>query len=232
MTSSLTGSTYDTSLACDRPRLTPPLVADSYERIIARLKDKSNILSCWATSPYFFPRQDLDGTQTYGDSLQHMTAVMMRLFEQKAIRRTAFKQFFLPIKRLDKEIYDTILYGIDRFLKTDYLASIYILTLQLEDLLRALLVINGGNDSEHTRHGYTKKPLGRVLRELQPTLPPSLYHYLLWILKDQDGFNLRNSIAHGFFKISNARPLFAVTLIHLLCILTAIINHEQQKRPL
>lgn len=231
MSISLTLNIAETALVCDRPRLSPILSTNNYDHIITTLKSKPDMLTYLATSPYFFPQHDQYGINTYNESLQHLTTVMMRLFEQKAIRQAAFKHFFLPIKRLDAEIYDTLLYGTERFLKDDYLASIYILTLQLEDLLRALLVAYGGSSTEHTKHGSTKKPLGRVLRELQTWLPPSLHDYIVWILKDQGGFNLRNSIAHGFFKISNARPLFGVTLIHLLCILTATIDHEQQKRP-
>jgi hypothetical protein len=231
MTDALICNTFGAALVCDRPRLSPSLSAENYGRIVANFKSSSNPLDYLATSPYFFPHIDKYGDHTYHELLEHLKQVMTSLFEQGALRRVAFKRFFLPIRKLDSEIYDTLLYGIDCFIRGDHLASIYILTLQLEDLLRALLTIYGGNDHEQTRHGTTKKPLGRVLRELQPSLPPSFHDYLLWILKDQGGFNLRNSIAHGFFKISNARPLFVMTLIHLLCIITALISQAQQKRP-
>lgn len=211
----------------DRPRLNPPLARENYTRILAATRGSGTHLLHWlAISPYFLPVNQYGSEDYYQEFICHLSELFPLITTERAITHDTFELFFNPIYRIDAEIYATIMHGIRFYLREDHLAAIYILTLQLEDLLRIILHRNGGSPHETTRNGLEKKPLGRVMSELKPALPPSVYAYVMWLLKDKGGLNLRNAVAHGFFKSADAKPIHAVTLVHLLCVLTVHLKTD------
>jgi hypothetical protein len=216
----------------DKARLSPSLTERHYKRIIeATTGSGKHILHWFAISPYFFPANQYNTPDYYETFVRHISQLIPLLIEQRTITIQTFDDFFEPIKEIDTDVHATLVYGSSLYLRHDYLSAIYILTLQLEDLLRLVLLLHNGEVYEQTRNGKEKRPLGRVMRELQQHLPPSVYQYAMWLLKDREGLRLRDTVAHGGFKASNAQPMYAITLIHLLCITTVLIEHEIRKSP-
>lgn len=217
----------------DKPRLSPSLAQHNYQRIIEATKGSGiHVLRWLAISPYFFPTNQYDDPEYYQNFIEHMSQLIPLLIEQHTLNFTVFQEFFSPIATIDPLIQETIVYGVGLYFNKEYLGCIYILTLQLEDALRILLELHHGDIYEITRNGREKRPLGRVMRDLKPILPGGVYYYAMWLLKDKAGLRLRDTVAHGLFKTNKARPLYATTLIHLLCILNVLIEHEQQQQQL
>ncbi len=131
------------------------------------------------------------------------------------------KKFFSKLQIIDKDTYETVLEGLDSYFNNDYFHAAYVLTLQLEDFLRQLLAVFGGQTTVAEAGAFREKTLGSILTELKPYVSESVYHYISWVMEEYRGFNLRNNIAHGFFKKKHASPVYSTAILHIFCLLIA-----------
>ncbi|HUV42994.1 MAG TPA: DUF4209 domain-containing protein [Patescibacteria group bacterium] len=165
-------------------------------------------------------------------ALKWLTGFLAELIKEGKVSLTDFQKFFSKLQVVDKDTYETVLVGLDSYFKGDHFHAAYVLTLQLEDFLRYLLAVFGGQTTVPEAGAFREKTLGSVLVELKPYFSDLVYHYISWVTEDYRGFNLRNNIAHGFFKKKHANPIYSTAILHIFCLLIANtkISVKEQKK--
>jgi hypothetical protein len=165
-------------------------------------------------------------------ALRWLTGFLAELIKEKRVSLRDFQKFFAKIQIVDKDTHETVLEGLDSYFKGDHFHAAYVLTLQLEDFLRYLLAVFGGQTTIPKAGAFREKTLGSVLVELKPYVSELVYHYISWVMEDYRGFNLRNNIAHGFFKKKHASPIYSTAVLHIFCLLIANtkISVKEQKQ--
>ncbi|MDO8658423.1 MAG: DUF4209 domain-containing protein [Candidatus Levybacteria bacterium] len=154
-------------------------------------------------------------------ALQWLTGFLGELVKDKKVSFDDFKKFFSKIEVIDHDTYETVMEGLKSFFDGDHFRASCILAPQLEDFLRQLLAIFGGQTTVPEAGAFREKTLGSVLSELKPTISEPVYYYISWVMQDYRGFNLRNNVAHGFFKKKHGTPLHSTALLHIFCLLIA-----------
>lgn len=164
-------------------------------------------------------------------ALDWLTGFLDELIKEKKVSVDDFKKFFSMLKTIDEETYETIIEGLDSYFKGDHFHAAYVLTLQLEDFLRQLLAVFGGETTIPEAGAFREKTLGSVLRDLKQYVSEPVYRYISWVMEDYRGFNLRNDIAHGFFKKKRTHPIYSTAVLHIFCLLIANtkISVKEQK---
>lgn len=150
-----------------------------------------------------------------------LTRYLSELIEEKKVTVDDFKKFFAFLKNIDNDTYETVLIGLDSYFNDDHFRAACILTLQLEDFLRQLLSVFGGQTTVPEAGAFREKTLGSILMELKPFISDPMYYYISWVMEDYRGFNLRNNIAHGFFKKKHGSPKYSTAVLHIFCLLIA-----------
>jgi len=156
-----------------------------------------------------------------GLALNWLTGFLTELIKEDKVSLKDFQKFFAKLQFVDKDTHETVLGGLSSYFKGDHFHATYVLTLQLEDFLRSLLAIFGGQTTIPKAGAFREKMLGSVLVELKPYVSESVYHYISWVMEDYRGFNLRNNIAHGFFKKKHTSPIYSTAVLHIFCLLIA-----------
>lgn len=165
-------------------------------------------------------------------ALRWLTGFLAELIKEGKVSLEDFQKFFSKLEIIDKDTYETVLEGLNSYFKGDHFHAAYVLTLQLEDFLRYLLAVFGGQTTVPEAGAFREKTLGSVLTELKPYVSELVYHYISWVMEDYRGFNLRNNIAHGFFKKKHASPIYSTAVLHIFCLLIANtkISVKEQKQ--
>lgn len=152
-----------------------------------------------------------------------LTGCLKELIKEKKVSLDDFKKFFSKLQIVDNDTYATILEGLNSYFKEDYFHAVYILTPQLEDFLRQLLSMLGGQTTtQHIQaNAFTEKNLNRILQELRQYIPEQIFRYISWVMDDYRGYNLRYKIGHGFFKKKHANSMYPTAVLHIFCLLIA-----------
>lgn len=103
-----------------------------------------------------------------------------------------------PIFEADKR--SLISYGLTAYFRKDHIAAISVLVPQIEQALRVLLQILGVPVNKPKRDGTMQlKNLNDILREevVVKALGEDITNYLIVLLGDARGWNLRNKLCHG-----------------------------------
>ena len=116
--------------------------------------------------------------------------------------------------------------GLQAYFNDDYLTCIHLLIPQIEEAIRTLVEIAGGNVLKQARGGgYHLRTFDELLRDeiTMNSLGEDFADYFRIIFTDQRGWNLRNSVCHGMsppevFNIQTAdriiHAVLALGLIH------------------
>jgi len=165
-------------------------------------------------------------------ALRWLTGFLAELIKEEKVSLEDFQKFFARLQVVDKDTHETVLEGLDSYFRGDHFHAAYVLTLQLEDFLRYLLAVFGGQTTVPEAGAFREKTLGSVLVELKPYVSELVYHYISWVMEDYRGFNLRNNIAHGFFKKRHSSPIYSTAVLHIFCLLIANtkISVKEQKQ--
>lgn len=153
--------------------------------------------------------------------LQMLSGFLEELIADKQVVFDDFKKFFSKLDEIDHDTYESVLEGLESFFDGDHYRSVCILAPQLEDLLRRLLALFGGETTIPENGAFREKTLSSVLMELKPIITDPIYYYISWVMRDYRGFNLRNNVAHGFFKKKHGNVIYSTSLIHIFCLLIA-----------
>lgn len=154
-------------------------------------------------------------------ALHWLTVFLTELRKEKKVKPKDFKKFFSKLQAIDNDTYETVLEGLDAYFKDNHFQAAITLTLQLEDFLRQLLEVFGGQTTISKAGAFREKTLRPILMELKPYISELVYRYISWVMEDYRGFNLRNNIAHGFFKKKHASPIYSTAVLHIFCLLIA-----------
>lgn len=152
--------------------------------------------------------------------------LMERLEREKGLNAQTLGDYLAKWSLMDERHVPFLRRGIERYYADDYISALYILTPQVEGVLRSLLWQGGITVRGMTRDGagIDMDTLSALLRrgDVKQALGPGddLWRYLDIVLCAQDGLNLRNDIAHGLVKLAQATKLSCVIAIHLLLCLT------------
>ncbi|MFH1895934.1 MAG: DUF4209 domain-containing protein [bacterium] len=154
-------------------------------------------------------------------ALNWLTGFLTELIKENKVTLQDFEKFLAKIKAIDEDTHETVLEGLKSYFKGDHFHATYVLTLQLEDFLRHLLTIFGGQTTRPEAGTFREKPLRSILTELKPYLSEPIYRYISWVMVDYRGFNLRNNVAHGFLKKRQSGPVYSTATLHIFCLLIA-----------
>lgn len=165
-------------------------------------------------------------------ALDWLTGFLTELIKERKVSLGDFQKFFAKLQVIDKDTHGTVLEGLNSYFNGDHFHAVYVLTLQLEDFLRYLLAVFGGQTTIPEAGAFREKTLGSVLVELKPYISELVYRYISWVMEDYRGFNLRNNIAHGFFKKKHTNPIYSTAVLHIFCLLIANtkISVKEQKQ--
>lgn len=154
-------------------------------------------------------------------ALNWLTGFLQELIKEKKVALADFQKFFTKLQVIDADTYVTVMEGLKSYFNGDQFHAVYVLTLQLEDFLRLLLAVFGEETTIPEAGAFREKTLGSILTELKPYISEPVYHYISWVMEDYRGFNLRNNIAHGFFKKKHTNPIYSTAILHIFCLLIA-----------
>lgn len=109
------------------------------------------------------------------------------------------------------------------FFEENYLVAIHLLVPQIEDIIRVILFINGGEIRRPNQYGgYDKILLHTILENniLLSALGEDLILYLKAILTHRLGYNVRNKLCHGLLESFSS--VIALRLLHIVILLALI----------
>lgn len=155
--------------------------------------------------------------------------IMVPLFEKlmdKGLVASHILDKLLSWGYIDVENESIIKVGFERFFEKDYISSMHILVPQLESVVRkffgkigfATTVIKKGTvQQEQTFNEFLER------KDIKEAIPKEIHKYLVMLLVEQTGSNLRNKIAHGLIHPSECNIMNNVLVIHFYLLLTNFI---------
>ena len=113
------------------------------------------------------------------------------------------------------------------FFDKDYIVTIHLLIPQIEDMIRTILYLNGGDIRRPNQYGGFDKILLHMILDneiLLAALGEDLILYFKAILSHRLGYNVRNLLCHGLLDSFN--PVIALRLLHIVILLSLIKSIE------
>jgi hypothetical protein len=124
--------------------------------------------------------------------------------------------------------------GIQAYIAGDHVKATHVFVPQVEHTLRRLLTLLGVPTLRAGRNGIMQvKNLNEILREaaIQTALGEDLQLYLLTLLVDQRGQNIRNMICHGFASPVHLNQRVADRMLHVLLTLSLVREKPSPNAP-
>jgi hypothetical protein len=103
----------------------------------------------------------------------------------------------------------------------DYLGFIHVVIPQIEEALRNMVEINGGNVLKFKNDAFNLKLFDEIIRNpiVNSILGDDIQTYLRIVLSDPRGWNLRNETCHGMLEIEQFNKQSADRVLHtVLCL--------------
>ncbi len=125
----------------------------------------------------------------------------------------------------DSEMQPALEAGLSAYLRHDYISSIYVLIPQIEAAIRHLAKLVNIPLYRRGRHGdLLLRNLNDLLRDefISRILGSRMSSYLLLLLTDQRGWNLRNVVSHGLVPSTMLGRLQADRVLHALLLISII----------
>ncbi len=176
---------------------------------------------------------DLEGhfvrqvSQNLSFSALFLRAVLKDSVKNKGLSKSHILDFLKksPVFNLDRlPIIDRAL---DAYFQCDYLTFIHLIIPQIEEAIRSIVEIAGGNVLKPSRGGgYHLKTFDEILRDdiIKESLGVDFADYFRILFTDQRGWNLRNNVCHGMASPNLFNPQTSDRIIHALICLGLI--HE------
>lgn len=119
--------------------------------------------------------------------------------------------------------------GVSAYFNQDYIIAIHLLIPQIEEAIRNLIEISGGNVLRPKNGGYQLRTFDDLLRDeiIEASLGEDLAIYFRILFTDQRGWNLRNEVCHGIANPSKFDTQTADRLMHGLLTLGLLRKSEQ-----
>lgn len=177
---------------------------------------------------------DLEGhvvrqiSQNLSFSALFLRAVLIESITNKGLSKSNILDFLkkTPVLNLDRvSIIDR---AIDAYFQNDYLVFIHLIIPQIEEAIRNIVEMAGGNVLKPSRGGgYHLRTFDEILRDdiIKESLGEDFVDYFRILFTDQRGWNLRNSVCHGMASPNMFNPQTADRILHALICLGLI--HEK-----
>lgn len=171
---------------------------------------------------------DFDGRVVHRTStLMSMSPRWVRMLVEKFISTHKPTTASLVEALYESPLFDegnrkTITAGLDAYLRNDHIVACYLLTPQLERVLRNLMKLLGRNIYKPRRAGGLQlKDLHEILKDKRvlEEITPRVAKYLEVLLLDQRGWNLRHEICHGMAADDHLNAGKADRIFHALVLL-------------
>ena len=155
-----------------------------------------------------------------------LTAVIDRLREHYCVTTENVLDFLYESPVYDADRRSLIAHGLEAYERGDYISAVHVLIPQIECALRRLLKMTGQPVNKPGRAPGTMedKNLNDILREqaIQMALGEDIVRYLLTLLADKRGLNIRNRVAHGFMNKEEFTRTLADRVFHTLLVLALV----------
>jgi len=165
-----------------------------------------------------------------GESL-FLTPALRRIREKLAPDAAAILAILEESPIFDPVRHTLLSEGIEAYLSADHVKAIHVLIPEIEHALRRLLALMNVPILKAGRNGTTQaKNLNEVLREaaIQKVFGEDAQLYLLTLLADQRGQNIRNVVCHGFATPLHFNQQVADRVFHVLLTLARV---RQAREP-
>lgn len=163
----------------------------------------------------------------------NLNNLFMHFVFEEAFKRELFtkENIFEFVKKsilIEQSKYFILSKALDYFLNKEYMSFMYLIIPQIEEAVRNLQELNGGNVLIFKNGGYLVKTFDTLLREavVVETLGEDLALYYRMVFTDQKGLNLRNDLAHGIINEEKFRKQNADLVLHCLLALAMIRKNE------
>jgi hypothetical protein len=165
---------------------------------------------------------DLEGhiirhvSQNLSFSSIFLREVIVETENRLGLNSNAVIDFIKDSPIINKERLTIIKMGLDAYFDNDFVSAIHLLIPQLEDSIRNIIEITGGNVlKESRRGGFHLRTFDDILRSevIVNSLGEDFADYMRILFTDPRGWNLRNNVCHGMlapkmFNIQTADRVF------------------------
>jgi hypothetical protein len=144
---------------------------------------------------------------------------MHKLLEEEKLSVEEILQFIKESPTVEPDRYEIIRLGLEAYFKGDYIVTIHLLIPQIENAVRNLLVMHGGNVYKPNKNGGNDlKIFDVLLREpsVRNALTEEIAEYFRILFTDSKGWNLRNDVCHGMLRNVDFNFKNANRVIHAL----------------
>ncbi|MBV6420193.1 MAG: hypothetical protein DAHOPDDO_01422 [Ignavibacteriaceae bacterium] len=120
--------------------------------------------------------------------------------------------------------------GIEAYFNDDFIVAAHLLIPQIENALRMMLRLNGGDIYKPAKNGgLFLRNLDEILRSQAVTenFTERVTKYFRVLLTDQRGFNLRNDICHGIMQPDHIGFYVCDRLFHVILLLAQVRSKEE-----
>lgn len=162
------------------------------------------------------------------------SSMLLRLTLQEAIKNLglgtkSIMDFISKSPIINSERLPIIEKGVKAYFDQDYLVAIHLLIPQIEEAMRNLIEISGGNVLRPKNGGYQLRTFDDLLRDeiIEASLGEDLAIYFRILFTDQRGWNLRNEVCHGIASPNKFDTQTADRLLHGLLTLGLLRKSEQ-----
>lgn len=193
--------------------LIPQQIQDEKGRVVATIGSLEN---------------DLEGhiirqiSQSLSFSSVFIRAVLNESITNKGLSKANILDFVVKTPILNPERIPIIERALDAYFENDYLVFIHLIIPQIEEAIRNIVEMAGGNVLKSSRGGgYHLKTFDEILRDeiIKESLGEDFADYFRILFTDQRGWNLRNSVCHGMANPDVFNQQTADRVLHsLLCL--------------
>lgn len=153
-----------------------------------------------------------------------LAQIFEKLKEKSFFNEGILTEFLSESELIDKENLKLVRVGIQRYFREDFVSALHILVPQFEDILRKILEKTGVIQvTKLSSNRMQDSTLNEILKkkEVQEFFGKDFATYLYLVLVSQQGFNLRNDIAHGFIKEETCTKEITNLILHMYLVLAS-----------
>lgn len=178
---------------------------------------------------------DLEGhivrqiSQSLTFSSSFMQLIMEKAKKKFSLNKDDILNYIEATPLIDKSRMQIIEKSLEAFFKNDFLTFTHLLIPQIEEAMRNLVELAGGNVLKVPRRGgFQLKTFDEILREevLINSLGDDFATYFRILFTDQRGWNLRNNVFHGLANPNDFNSQTGNRLLHSLLCLGLITKKE------
>lgn len=178
---------------------------------------------------------DLEGhiirqvSQNLSFSSIFLRSIFQKSIDDKGLDKSQILEFLEDSPIIHKDRYEIIARGLEAYFAGDFLVTIHLLVPQIEEAIRNIIEVAGGNVLKPSRGGgYHLRTFDEILRDeiITEALGEDFSDYFRILFTDQRGWNIRNNVCHGMASPNMFNHQTSDRVIHALFCLGLI--HEKK----